>query len=80
MASYNMNKDLVKLVDDIDQKIPGVLDRLHQSIQKTIAKNFCTNCQNETDPAKYKNKIDADEYYISGLCDECQIEFFKEED
>ena len=54
-----MNKDLVKLVDDIDQKIPGALDRLHESIRKTIAKDFCINCQKETDPAKYKNKIAA---------------------
>ena len=73
-----MNKDMIKLVNDIDQKVPGALTNLHQSIQKTIAKNFCINCQNETDPAKYKNKIDVDEYYISGLCDVCQQDFFKE--
>ena len=72
-----INKQISVLVNDIDQEKPNALANLHGYIQKTIAKSFCTNCNKITDPTTYKNQIDADEYYISGLCDECQVIFFK---
>ena len=68
------------LVNDINNSKPNALGNLKAHIQKTIAKSFCTNCNKITDPTTYKNQIDADEYYISGLCDECQVIFFKEDE
>ena len=75
-----INNQIIKLVDDIDNNKPNAIAKLKGFIQKTIANSFCTNCNKITDPSKYKNQIDADEYYISGLCVECQVIFFKEDE
>ena len=69
------NKTLVKILDN---NKPNSLANLKAHIQKTIAKSFCVDCRKITDPANYKNQLDADEYYISGICDECQPYFFGE--
>ena len=73
-----INKQISVLVNDIDQEKPNALANLHGYIQKTIAKSFCVDCRKITDPANYKNQLDADEYYISGICDECQPYYFGE--
>lgn len=75
-----IDHEVKSLVKNIRENKPNSLAILHQHIQKTIAKSFCTNCNKITDPTTYKNQIDADEYYISGLCDECQVIFFKEDE
>lgn len=75
-----IDQEVKTLVKNIRENKPNSLAVLHQHIQKTIAKSFCTNCNKITDPTTYKNQIDADEYYISGLCDECQVIFFKEDE
>ena len=73
-----INQEIKILVSNIREDTPNALANLKQHIQKTITKSFCVDCQKITDPATYKNKIDADEYYISGLCDECQPYYFGE--
>ena len=75
-----IDQEVKTLVKNIRENKPNSFAVLHQHIQKTIAKSFCTNCNKITDPTTYKNQIDADEYYISGLCDECQVIFFKEDE
>ena len=66
------------LVNDINNSKQNALGNLKAHIQKTIANFYCVNCNRITDPATYKNQLDADEYHISGLCEKCQPYFFGE--
>ena len=60
-----IDQEVKSLVKNIRENKPNSLAVLHQHIQKTIAKSFCVDCRKITDPANYKNQLDADEYYIS---------------
>ena len=73
-----IDHEVKSLVKNIRENKHNSLAILHQHIQKTIAKSFCVDCRKITDPANYKNQLDADEYYISGICDECQPYYFGE--
>ena len=55
-----IDHEVKSLVKNIREIKPNSLAILHQHIQKTIAKSFCVDCRKITDPANYKNKLNAD--------------------
>lgn len=71
-----MNPTLVKLLEEIDRKNPKALGEIKAFTNITIGKKSCVECGRITDPETYKNKIDKDEYFISGICEKCQPLYF----
>ncbi len=41
-----------------------------------VEKGKCPFCKKQVDPGKFKNELTLKEYSISGMCEECQNEFF----
>ena len=58
------------------QEVLGKLGQLKQAIKEVINNNKCTWC--EKDNVEFKDKLSETEYQISGLCQTCQDEIFKE--
>ena len=68
---HEMNPVIIKLVDAHDFVGVKNYNRSH------INKRTCSNCENKVEPNTFK-PIDKREYFISGLCDKCQVYYFKE--
>jgi|TARA_B110000977_G_scaffold199361_1_gene286495 uncharacterized CHY-type Zn-finger protein len=58
------------------QEILGKLGELKLAIKEVIKKNQCTWCESLN--IKLKDELSKREYQISGLCQTCQDEMFKE--
>ena len=58
------------------QEVTGKLGQLKQAIKEVVKSNSCTWCGKED--VKFKDKLSETEYQISGLCQTCQDETFKE--
>ena len=67
---------IISLTKEIDDHVPGALRRMTNYIDHKIINEVCVNCDQLTDPTTYKNKVDAMEYQISGICEKCQPDFF----
>jgi hypothetical protein len=52
------------------------LQKLRREIEKQIQLRRCTWCQ--TSVKQFKDRISVKEYFISGLCQNCQDETFEE--
>ena len=68
---HEMNPELIKLVDAED--FVGIKNHNRSHINNRT----CSNCESKVLPAKYKG-LTQKEYFISGLCNKCQVHFFKE--
>tara|TARA_R110000796_G_scaffold78186_1_gene174573 strand:- start:200 stop:466 length:267 start_codon:yes stop_codon:yes gene_type:complete len=71
-----INPVIVEMTDQIDAHVPGALEKMREFIDTKILLTKCVNCEQLTDPTTFKNKTDAIEYSISGLCEKCQLDFF----
>jgi len=58
------------------QEVLGKLGQLKQAIKEVVKTNTCVWC--EKDNVEFKDKLSETEYQISGLCQTCQDETFKE--
>lgn len=58
------------------QEVLGKLGQLKQAIKEVVKTNKCTWCEKEN--VEFKDKLSEAEYQISGLCQTCQDETFKE--
>ena len=68
---HELNPKLIKLIDSDD--VVGV----RKNIANNIFKKTCANCESKVEPNTFK-PIDKREYFISALCNKCQVHFFKE--
>ena len=68
---HELNPIIIKLVDADDFVGIKNYNRSH------INNRTCSNCESKVLPAKYKC-LTQKEYFISGLCDKCQVYYFKE--
>ena len=68
---HELNPIIIKLVDAADFVGIKNYNRSH------INNRTCSNCESKVLPAKYKG-LTQKEYFISGLCDKCQVYYFKE--
>ena len=75
-----LNPKIIQLTTAIDNGNPNAISNLRGYIKETIDKKICVDCEKPTEPSKYKSKIDQDEYYISGICNECQPIYFGRDD
>jgi len=41
-----------------------------------VNKGKCPFCQKQVDPGRFRNELTLREYQISGMCQECQDDFF----
>ena len=58
-----MNKDIMKTMGFGDQV-------------SLVEKGKCPHCAKQVDPGKFRNELTLREYQISGMCQECQDDFF----
>ena len=58
------------------QEVFGKLGELKQAINEVVKTNCCTWCGKKN--VEFKDKLSETEYLISGLCQTCQDETFKE--
>ena len=68
---HELNPIIIKLVDADDFVGIKIYNR------SDINNRTCSNCESKVLPAKYKG-LTQKEYFISGLCDKCQVYYFKE--
>jgi hypothetical protein len=68
---HELNPKLIKLLDSDD------FVAVKKNIAHNIFKKTCANCENKVYPSEFK-EIDKREYFISALCNKCQVYFFKE--
>ena len=66
-----LNPKLIKLIDSDD------FVGMKKNIANNIFNQTCANCESKVEPNNFK-AIDKKEYFISALCNECQVYFFKE--
>ena len=66
-----LNPKLIKLIDSED------FVALKKIVANNIFNQTCANCEGKVKPNNFK-AIDKKEYFISALCDECQVYFFEE--
>ena len=66
-----LNPKLIKLIDSED------FIGMKKTIASNIFKQTCANCENKVNPDTFV-AIDKKEYFISALCNECQVYFFEE--
>ena len=66
-----LNPKLIKLIDSDD------FVGLKKNIANNIFNQTCANCESKVKPNNFK-AIGKKEYFISALCDECQVYFFEE--
>ena len=50
-----------------------------QEMFKLQNQGICPFCKEKVDPNEFHDKLSWEEFKISGLCQKCQDEFFKEE-
>ena len=75
---HQVNPKIIELTDritDINDK--NALFALRNYNKHCIANSICSNCESYVEPGNYKGLV-KDEYFISGLCKECQKWFFDE--
>ena len=48
-------------------------------IDDSISNETCANCEGKVNTNTY-NELDRKEYFISALCNECQVYFFRKEE
>ena len=58
------------------QEVIGKLGQLKQAINEVVKTNSCTWCGKKN--VKFKDKLSETEYQISGMCQTCQDETFRE--
>ena len=58
-----MNKDIMKVMGFGDQV-------------NLVEKGKCPFCKKQVDPGKFRDELILREYQISGICQECQDDFF----
>jgi hypothetical protein len=68
---HELNPIIIKLIDAHDFVGVKNYNRSH------INNRTCSNCESYVEPGNYKGLV-KDEYFISGLCKECQKWFFDE--
>ena len=68
---HELNPKLIKLLDSDDFVGVKNYNRSH------INNRTCANCESKVLPEKYKG-LTQKEYFISGLCNKCQVYFFEE--
>jgi len=66
-----LNPKLIKLIDSED------FVALKKIVANNIFNQTCANCEGKVKPNNFK-AIGKKEYFISALCDECQVYFFEE--
>jgi len=66
----------IKFLTDVVEST-GKLKPLHDYTDRHIKNRTCSNCESKVEPHTFK-QIDEKEYFISGLCNKCQVYFFKE--
>jgi hypothetical protein len=69
--SHKFNPKLIKLIDSDD------FVGMKKNIANNIFNQTCANCESKVEPNNFK-AIDKKEYFISALCNECQVYFFEE--
>ena len=69
--SHKFNPKLIKLIDSDD------FVGMKKNIANNIFNQTCANCERKVEPNNFK-AIDKKEYFISALCNECQVYFFEE--
>ena len=75
---HQINPKIIKLTDRItDSNDKNAVFALRDYNKHCINNSTCSNCESRVLPAKYKG-LTQKEYFISGLCDKCQVHFFKE--
>ena len=68
---HELNPKLIKLIDNNDRV------GTKKNIANNISNRTCANCESKVEPNTFK-PIDKKEYFISALCNKCQVYFFKE--
>ena len=75
---HQINPKIIKLTDRItDSNDKNAVFALRNYNKHCIANSTCSNCESYVEPGNYKGLV-KDEYFISGLCKECQKWFFDE--
>lgn len=61
-------------------KSPEMTDTLERLFGRSTAikNNKCTNCFGDVDPDGFKDRLSEKEYTISGLCQECQDNLYRD--
>ena len=70
-----INSKIIFLTDLVEST--GTLKPLHDYNKRHIQNRTCSNCESKVEPNTFK-EIDKKEYFISGLCNKCQVHFFKD--
>jgi len=79
--SHKFNPKITNLLDAVDKT--GNFKIIQDYNKSHIRNRTCSNCEKKVDLNKMNDaycKIERKEYFISGLCDECQPYFFFEKE